>query len=103
MSDADASDTIVSWVEASAGVSKSGLQMRLHHAMRDQAQAHRLARENVATAIRWAVRPLIQSGATQAQIEEAAGTANGGVLAWDEIVPILRNEWDAAHGRRRRG
>jgi len=102
MSDADASDTIVSFLEACAGVSKSGLQMRLHHVMRDQAQAHRIRRENARTAIKWAVRPLIEAGADKSVIEEAAGTANGDVLTWEEIVPILRSEWDAAHNRRGR-
>ncbi len=100
MTDADASETIKTW--RADGVDRSGLQARLHWAMRDQAEATRRLRENVATAIRWAVRPLIQAGATKAAIEEAAGQANGDVLTWEEIVPILRSEWDAAHGRRRR-
>ena len=101
MSDADASDTIVSWVEASAGVSKSGLQMRLHHAMRDQAQAHRLRRENVQTAIRWAVRDLFDRGAPAAEIEEAAGKANGDVLSWADVAAILRDEMHRALKQRR--
>lgn len=100
MSDADASATIRTW--QASGVDRSGLQMRLHWAMRDRAEAMRRQRENTQTAIRWAVRPLIQAGADKAAIEEAAGQANGDVLTWEEIVSILRDEWDAAHGRRRR-
>lgn len=103
MSPADAADTVRSWAQAAHGVDRSGLQMRLNHTMRDRAIATQRARENAHTAIRWAVRPLIQAGATKAEIEEAAGQANGDVLTWDEIVPILRNEWEALHGRRRRG
>jgi len=103
MTDADASATIISWVARSTGVDKSGLQARLHWSMRDQAEAARRAEENATTAIRWAVRPLIRDGASKAQIEEAAGQANGGALEWDDIVPILKDEWLAVHARRRRG
>jgi hypothetical protein len=103
MSDADASDTIKAWVSNVTTVDRSGLQARLHHAMRDQARAHRLKLANAETAIKWAVRPLIEAAALKHEIEEAASNANGGVLSWDEIVPILRNEWNALHGRRRRG
>lgn len=103
MSDADASETIVSWVDKAAGVDRSGLQARLHWSMRDQAAVARRAEENATTAIRWAVRPLIRDGASKAQIEEAAGQANGGALEWDDIVPILKDEWLAVHARRRRG
>ncbi len=103
MTDADASATIISWVAPSTGVDKSGLQARLHWSMRDQAEAARRAEENATTAIRWAVRPLIRDGASKAQIEEAAGQANGGALEWDDIVPILKDEWLAVHARRRRG
>ena len=103
MSDADASDTIKAWVADVTTVDRSGLQARLHHAMRDQAHAHRLKLANAATAVKWAVRPLIEAAAPKHEIEEAASNANGGVLTWDEIVPILRNEWNALHGRRRRG
>ena len=102
MSDADASDTVKSFVASAAGVSKSGLQARLHWAMRDRAEARRRQTHNVEMAIRWAVRPLIQANAPKHEIEEAAGLANGDVLEWDDIVPILRDEWDNAHGRRRR-
>lgn len=103
MSDQDASDTIKSWVAKVNGVDRSGLQARLHWAMRDQAAVHRAQISNVRTAIKWAVRPLIQAGAAKHEVEEAAGKANGGVLEWEEIVPILREEWNAIHGRRRRG
>lgn len=103
MTDADASATIISWVARSTGVDKSGLQARLHWSMRDQAEAARRAEENATTAIRWAVRPLIRDGASKAEIEEAAGQANGGALEWDDIVPILKDEWLAVHARRRRG
>lgn len=101
MSDADASATIRTW--QASGVDRSGLQARLHWTMRDRAIAAQRARENASTAIRWAVRPLILANASKAAVEEAAGQANGGVLEWDEIVQILRNEWEALHGRRRRG
>jgi hypothetical protein len=103
MADADASATIVSWVEKVDGVDRPGLRARLHWTMRDRAIAAQRQRENVVTAIRWAVRDLIRAGAPQAAIEEAAGKANADYLEWDEIVPILRNEWDTVHGRRRRG
>ena len=103
ISDADASDTIKAWVSNVTTVDRSGLQARLHWAMRDQAHAHRLKLANAETAIKWAVRPLIEAAAPKHEIEEAASNANGGVLSWDEIVPILRNEWNALHGRRRRG
>lgn len=103
MSDADASDTIVSLAAKAHGVDRSGLQARLHWTMRDAAEAHRRARENAYTAVRWAVRPLMQANAPKAAIEEAAARAGGDILGWEELVVILRNEWDALHGRRRRG
>lgn len=103
MSDADASETIVAWCKPVTTVDRSGLQARLHHAMRDQAAAMAQTRQNIETAIKWAVRPLIRAGADKAAVEEAADKANGGVLDWQEIVPILRDEWNAAHGRRKRG
>lgn len=103
MSDADASATITSWASKAQGVDRSGLQARLHWSMRDQAIARRRQSENAQTAIRWAIRPLIQANAPKHEVEEAAGQANGDVLEWDEIVTILRDEWNAAHGRRRRG
>jgi hypothetical protein len=99
MSDADASDTIRTW--QADGVDRSGLQMRLHHAMRDQAHAHRVKRENVATAIRWAVRDLFDRGAAAAEIEEAAGKANGDVLTWPDVAAILRDEMHRALKQRR--
>lgn len=103
MSDADASAIIIAWAEATSGVDRSGLQARLHWAMRDRAADARRRKDNVTTAIRWAVRPLIQAQAAKAVVEEAAGQANGDTLPWSEVAAILRNEWDAIHGRRRRG
>ena len=102
MSDDDASATILSWCEKASGVDRTGLQARLHWTMRDTATAARRARENAETAIRWAVRPLMRGGAPIAEIEEAAGRANGDVLTWDEIRPVLADEWISsrrmAHG-----
>ena len=91
MSDADASETIVSWVGKAAGVDSSGLQARLHWSMRDTAAATARQHENATTAIRWAVRPLFAAKAAAVEIEEAAGKANGGVLEWDEVADILRD------------
>lgn len=101
MSDADASATIVSWVERATGVDRSGLQARLHWSMRDQAAAARRAEENVTTAIRWAVRPLFAAKASAAEIEEAAGAANGGALEWHDVAAILRDEFQRAITKRR--
>lgn len=101
MSDADASDTIVSLAAKAHGVDRSGLQARLHWAMRDAAEAHRRARENAYTAVRWAVRPLFEMHAPAAEIEEAAGKANGGVLTWPEVATILRGEMHRALKQRR--
>lgn len=85
-----------------ANVDRNGLQARLCWRAADEARALRTRRQNAETAIRWAVRPLMH-GATRAQIEEAAGRANGDVLTWDEIKPILAEEWQRAHQARRRG
>lgn len=92
MEDADASDTIKSWVADVTLVDRSGLQARLHWAMRDQAQAHRRAIENARTAVRWAVRPLFDRRAPAAEIEEAASKAAAGALEWPEVTAILRDE-----------
>lgn len=99
MSDADASAAIRTW--QASGVDRSGLQMRLHWAMRDRAEAMRRQRENASTAIRWAVRPLFEQNAAAAEIEEAAGKANGDVLAWPEVAAILRDELHRALKQRR--
>lgn len=92
MSDEDASDTIKSWVANVTGVDRIGLRVRLHHTMRDQAAARRMAVENARTAIKWAVRPYFEAMAPAAEIEEAAAKANGGVLEWDEVAAILKGE-----------
>ncbi len=84
-------------------VDRRGLQMRLAWSARDAMADRRRQRDNAATAIRWAVRPLIQSGSGKGDIEAAAAQANGDVLPWAEIVPILKAEWIAAHNKRRRG
>ncbi len=99
MTDADASETIKTW--RADGVDRSGLQARLHWAMRDRAEATRRLRENTATAIRWAVRPLFAAFAPAAEIEEAAGKANGDVLEWPEVAAILREEMARALRSRR--
>lgn len=99
MSDADASATIRTW--QASGVDRSGLQARLHWTMRDRAIAAQRARENASTAIRWAVRPLFETQAPAAEIEEAAGKANGGVLEWPEVATILRGEMARALKQRR--
>lgn len=99
MSDADASATIQTW--QATGVDRSGLQARLHWSMRDRAETMRRARDNAGTAIRWAVRPLFASLAPAHQIEEAAGKANGDVLAWSEVAEILRDEMARALRSRR--
>ncbi len=99
MSDADASAAIRTW--QASGVDRSGLQMRLHWAMRDRAEAMRRQRENASTAIRWAVRPLFEQNAAAAEIEEAAGKANGGVLEWPEVAKLLRDELHRALKQRR--
>jgi hypothetical protein len=101
MSDEDASAVIVSWVEKTTGVDRSGLQARLHWTMRDRAIATQRQRENVTTAIRWAVRPLFASMAPSAEIEEAAGRANGDFLEWAEVAIILREEMTRAFRSRR--
>lgn len=101
MEDADASDTIKSWVANVTLVDRSGLQARLHWAMRDQAQAHRRAIENAKTAIRWAVRPLFDAHASAAEIEEAASKANGGILDRPDVAAILREEMRRALKQRR--
>lgn len=101
MSDADASDTIESWAGNVTGLDRSGLQARLHWAMRDQATEHRRAIENAHTAIKWAVRPLFDAMAPAAEIEEAASKANGGVLEWSEVATILRSEMHRALNQRR--
>lgn len=101
MSDADASATIISWVEKATGVDRSGLQARLHWSMRDAAIAARRTQENVSTAIRWAVRPLFDARASAAEIEEAAGKANGDVLPWEQVASILREEMARALKQRR--
>jgi hypothetical protein len=101
MSDEDASAVIVSWVDKTTGVDRSGLQARLHWTMRDRAEATRRQRENVTTAIRWAVRPLFASMAPAAEIEEAAGRANGDFLEWAEVATILREEMTRALRSRR--
>lgn len=100
MTHADASDTVQSWTNAQAGVDRLGLRMRLVHVVNDTAEETARARRNAETAIRWAIRPIIRTG-TKAEVEEAAGRANGEVLTWEEIVPILREEWHSAHRRRR--
>ena len=99
MSDADASATIRTW--QASGVDRSGLQMRLHWAMRDRAEAMRRQRENTQTAIRWAVRPLFAALAPSSEIEEAAAKANGDVLAWPDVAAILREELARALRSRR--
>lgn len=101
MDDATASDTIVSWVNTTTGVDRNGLRARLHWSMRDAAISTRRARENVSTAIRWAVRPLFDARASAAEIEEAAGRANGDYLPWEEIASILREEMTRAIKQRR--
>ena len=101
MSDADASDTIKAWVSNVTTVDRSGLQARLHHAMRDQARAHRLARENAYTAVRWAVRPLFEQRAPAAEIEDAAAKAAAGILEWPEVAAILRAEMQRTLKQRR--
>jgi|GEM_PF-2850005 hypothetical protein len=101
MSDADASGTIKSWCVQAAGIDRSGLQARLHWTMRDHAAAAQRARENAVTAIRWAVRPLFSAKASAAEIEEAAGKANGAVLPWEQVAQILREELSRALKQRR--
>jgi hypothetical protein len=101
MADADASATIVSWVEKVNGVDRPGLRARLHWTMRDRAIAAQRQRENVVTAIRWAVRPLFDAKASAAEIEEAAGRANGDTLPWEDVASILREEMTRAIKQRR--
>ena len=101
MTDADASATIISWVEKTTGVDRPGLQARLHWTMRDRAMAARRLRENAVTAVRWAVRPLFDAKAPAAEIEEAAAKASDGVLDWEELAPILREEMTRALKQRR--
>jgi hypothetical protein len=101
MADADASATIVSWVEKVNGVDRPGLRARLHWTMRDRAIAAQRQRENVVTAIRWAVRPLFDARTSAAEIEEAAGRANGEILPWEDVASILREEMTRAIKQRR--
>lgn len=101
MSDAAASAAIVSWASKALGVDRSGLQARLHWTMRDRAEAARRARENAATAIKWAVRPLFDARAPSAEIEAAADAANGDILDRGAVVAILRAEMQFAIRRRR--
>lgn len=81
---------------------RRGLRTRLVWSARDAAVERRRQRDNAETAIRWAVRPLIQVGAGKDEIEQAAAKANADVLAWGDVVLILKAEWIAAHSRRRR-
>ena len=42
--------------------------------------------------VRWAIRPLIEARTPKAQVEEVAGHAARGVIEWDRIYAILRDE-----------
>ena len=100
MSDDDASNVIRAW-PAPDNVDRSGLQARLHWAMRDQAAARKRSMENATTAVRWAVRPLFAALASAAEIEEAAAKAAGDALEWAQIAAILHEEMERALRKRR--
>lgn len=83
-------------------VDRAGLRMRLVWSAADAKVDRQRQRANAATAIRWAIRPLIRDKATKEAIEAAARKASGGAFEWPEVVAILKEEWHAAHGRRRK-
>ena len=93
-----ASDCINAWA-APGGMDIAGFRMQLHWRLRDKIIEIDAALAAARGAVRRAVRPLLEAGATVAQIEEAAGTAAADALTWDEIRPILAEEWRAAKRR----
>lgn len=67
--------------------------VRLATTMRNTATETLYHRARAERFIRKAVRPLIRNNASKAEVEEAAGKANAGVLDWQDIFPILRDEF----------
>lgn len=88
--------------EQAPNADASGLRMRLVHSATDARRDRLRARENALTAVRWAARPLVVAGATREAIMDAARKAAGDVLTDAELLPILADEWERAHGRRGR-
>jgi len=74
-----------------ARVEKSGLRARLCWTAMDSADAHAKAIWRAEDALRQAVRPMINSCAAKAAIEEVAGQY-ADILGWPRIFDILREE-----------
>jgi hypothetical protein len=83
-----------------AGPLAMSLAVAINQRMRDAAADWARERARAAAAIGWAVRPLFAAGASAAEIEEAAGRANGDVLEWDDVAAILGREMRQVRGRR---
>jgi hypothetical protein len=84
---------------------KSGLEARLCWTASDHAQARASAIWRAYSDIRNIVRPLLNSGASKAAIENAVGSYNeghGNLLTWEkDLFPILRDEVRKFHARAR--
>lgn len=76
-------------------------RLQLVWAAREARHVREIERRNAETSVRWAVRPLLRAKATPSEIEEAARRA-GPSLSDSDLRRILAEEWDQAHGRRRK-
>ena len=82
-------------------VDAKGLRARLVWSARDARADRQRQRDNVHTAVRWAVRGMFAAKASAADIEATAHKANGNILTRDELVVILREEMKRAQKTRR--
>ena len=88
--------------EQSPNADANGLRARLVWSAADARRDRMRARENAPTAVRWACRPLILAKAAKDVTLQAARKAAGDLMTDAEIMPILADEWDRAHRKRRK-
>lgn len=88
------------WARHQDKLSKRGLATHLVWEATDTARHRIRMAARAESAIRQAVRPLIEASATTAQIEDAAGEARG-VLEWPEVITILRDELARSRANKR--
>lgn len=76
-------------------------RLTLIHTARDARHMRQIERQNAETSVRWAVRPLIRAKDPPEVIEAAARRAAPTLSARD-LRRILADEWNQAHGMRRK-
>ena len=88
--------------EQAPALDPRGLRMRLVWSARDARNARVLQRDNIETAVRWAMRPLIQIRASKEATLAAGHKAAGDLLTAEQIRAIAADEWNKAQRRGRK-